>query len=165
MTTTVAAIDCGTNSTRVLVADAATGETLVRRNTITRLGQDVDRTGRLAAEAIDRVAATLEDYRRDLDEHDVTDVRVIATSAARDAANRDDFFDRAQQIVGVRPELLDGNTEGRLSFTGATRELDAGRGPYLVVDIGGGSTEFVLGDGHGHVRAAESVDIGSVRMT
>jgi exopolyphosphatase/guanosine-5'-triphosphate,3'-diphosphate pyrophosphatase len=161
--TNVAAIDCGTNSTRLLVADAGTGETLVRRTTITRLGQDVDRTGRLAPEAVERVAATLAAYRRELDDHDVGAVRIVATSAARDAANRDAFFDRAEEIVGARPELLDGVTEGRLSFAGATQGLDPGNGPYLVVDIGGGSTEFVVGTTE--PTGVVSIDVGCVRIT
>jgi exopolyphosphatase/guanosine-5'-triphosphate,3'-diphosphate pyrophosphatase len=166
-TTNVAAIDCGTNSTRLLIADAATGATILRRNTITRLGQDVDRTGRLAPEAIDRVATALEDYARDLDEHAVapTDRRAIATSAARDAANPDDFLDRAEQILGVRPELLDGATEGRLSFDGATQDLDPDLGPYLVVDIGGGSTEFVTGHAGQPPTGVVSIDVGCVRIT
>ena len=163
--TNVAAVDCGTNSTRLLVADAATGRTIVRRNTITRLGQDVDRTGRLAAEAIDRVATTLTDYKRDLDEHGVAPdaVRVVATSAARDAANRDELFERVEQVVGARPQLLDGLTEGRLSFAGATQGLDPANGPYLVVDIGGGSTEFVTGTTE--PTGVVSIDVGCVRVT
>jgi len=158
----VAAIDSGTNSTRLLIADAA-GRTLDRRMTITRLGQDVDRTGRLAPEAIDRVLAALREYRRALDDHGVDRVRMVATSAARDAANRDDLFDAAEEVLGVRPELLSGDEEGRLSFAGATSELDPGDGPFLVVDIGGGSTEFVVG--RDEPIGVRSIDVGCVRLT
>jgi exopolyphosphatase/guanosine-5'-triphosphate,3'-diphosphate pyrophosphatase len=157
----VAAIDCGTNSTRILIADRATGAATLRRNTITRLGQDVDRTGKLASEAIERVAATLTAYKADLDEHGVPTegLRIIATSAARDASNPDEFFDAAERILGKRPELLSGREEGRLSFAGATGELDPGLGPYLVVDIGGGSTEFAI------AGQVVSIDVGCVRVT
>jgi exopolyphosphatase/guanosine-5'-triphosphate,3'-diphosphate pyrophosphatase len=164
----IAALDLGTNSSRLLVAEP-TGDgditTLVRRNTITRLGQGVDATGALAAEAIERVVACLHDYRRDLEAHDVERLRVAATSAARDAANREEFFDRVEAVVGHRPELLGGDEEGRLSFVGATRGLGADLGPFLVVDIGGGSTEFVVGPGPDEVGGALSVDVGCVRLT
>jgi exopolyphosphatase / guanosine-5'-triphosphate,3'-diphosphate pyrophosphatase len=167
----IAALDLGTNSTRVLVArpDGEGGvETLLRRNTITRLGQGVGASGRLAPEAIERTLASLRDYRNDLDAHGVERVRVAATSAARDAANRDELFDGVEQILGVRPELISGAEEGRLSFAGATRELDPAQGPFLVVDIGGGSTEFILGGGCDAVHDVEgvlSVDVGCVRLT
>jgi exopolyphosphatase / guanosine-5'-triphosphate,3'-diphosphate pyrophosphatase len=166
--TAIAALDLGTNSTRVLVArpdDAEGLETLVRRNTITRLGQGVDSAGALVPEAIERVLACLRDYRRDLDEHGVEQVRIAATSAARDAANRDDFFDQVEQIVGTRPELLSGDEEGRLSFLGATRGLDPALGPFLMVDIGGGSTEFVVGATPAEPDGVLSVDVGCVRLT
>ncbi len=161
MSDVVAAIDCGTNSTRLLVGDGQ--RTLLRRMTITRLGQDVDRTGVLATEAIERTTAVLADYSKDLQAHGVTRVRMTATSAARDAANRDDFFDAAESLVGSRPELLSGAEEAALSFAGATAELDPADGPFLVVDIGGGSTEFALGADE--VLGAISLDIGCVRMT
>ena len=164
----IAALDLGTNSTRLLVA-TPTGDgdidTLVRRNTITRLGQGVDATGSLAPEAIARVVACLKDYRSDLDTHRVEHLRVAATSAARDAANREDFFDQVEDVVGRRPELLSGDEEGRLSFVGATRGLGPAQGPFLVVDIGGGSTEFVVGAGADEVGGALSVDVGCVRLT
>ncbi|HEX6236598.1 MAG TPA: Ppx/GppA phosphatase family protein [Acidimicrobiales bacterium] len=163
--TAVASLDLGTNSTRVLVARAVDGglDILDRRNTITRLGQGVGATGRLADEAVDRTLACLRDYRGALDRHGVSRLRVAATSAARDAGNRDEFFDAVEDLVGVRPELLSGDEEGRLAFIGATSELDPALGPYLVVDIGGGSTEFILGtDG---VDGVVSVDIGCVRLT
>jgi exopolyphosphatase / guanosine-5'-triphosphate,3'-diphosphate pyrophosphatase len=158
----VAAIDSGTNSTRLLIADAA-GRTLDRRMIITRLGQDVDRTGKLAPEAIERVLAALREYRSAMDDHGVERVRMAATSAARDAANRDEFFDAAEAILGTRPELLSGEEEGRLSFAGATSDLDPGDGPFLVVDIGGGSTEFVVG--RTEPTGVMSIDVGCVRLT
>ena len=160
-----AAIDCGTNSTRLLVARPG-GPALERLMRITRLGQDVDRTRRLAPEAIDRTLAVLRDYRLVMDRCDVGPVRMTATSAARDAGNRAEFFDAAEAIVGVRPELLGGDEEGRLSFCGATAELDPASGPWLVVDIGGGSTELVAGpDAGGGPRAVCSLDVGCVRLT
>ncbi|MEA2932605.1 MAG: exopolyphosphatase / guanosine-5-triphosphate,3-diphosphate pyrophosphatase [Actinomycetota bacterium] len=162
-----AAIDCGTNSTRLLVADAS-GATLERRMHITRLGQGVDATGRLAAGAIERTVAVLTEYRAVMDRLGVDRVRMAATSAARDAANRDDFFDAAEAVVGVRPELLGGEEEARLSFLGATAELDPAGGPFLVVDIGGGSTEFAVGTPGANRSGPEgvvSVDIGCVRIT
>ena len=136
---------------------------LDRRNTITRLGQNVGSTGRLADEAVERTLACLRDYRAILDEHGVERVRVAATSASRDAANRDEFFDAVEEVVGVRPELLSGDEEGRMSFLGATGDLDPARGPFLIVDIGGGSTEFILGTDH--VEGVISVDVGCVRLT
>uniref|UniRef100_UPI003866EDAA Ppx/GppA phosphatase family protein n=1 Tax=Streptomyces sp. NBC_01538 TaxID=2903897 RepID=UPI003866EDAA len=168
--TRVAAIDCGTNSIRLLVADVdpETGELvdLDRRMTIVRLGQGVDRTGRLAPEALERTFATCREYAAVIKEHGAERLRFVATSASRDAENRDEFVRGVLDILGVEPEVVSGDQEAELSFTGATREL-AGRDdlatPYLVVDIGGGSTEFVVGDGR--VRAARSVDIGCVRMT
>ncbi len=162
MSGAVAAIDCGTHSTRLLIADAE-GRPLLRRTTITRLGEGVDRTGRLVPEAIDRVVATLRAYRSDLDAAGVASVRVTATSAARDAANRAELFAAAEVAVGVVPELLSGEEEGRLSFAGATAELDPGDGPFLVVDIGGGSTEFVVG--RTEPVGVRSIDIGCLRVS
>ncbi|MCX4738706.1 Ppx/GppA phosphatase family protein [Streptomyces antibioticus] len=168
--TRVAAVDCGTNSIRLLVADCdpATGELteLDRRMTIVRLGQGVDRTGRLAPEALERTFAACREYAAVIKEHGAQRLRFVATSASRDAENRDEFVRGVLDILGVEPEVISGDQEAEFSFTGATREL-AGRQdltrPYLVVDIGGGSTEFVVGDSA--VRAARSVDIGCVRMT
>ncbi|MEU5363463.1 Ppx/GppA phosphatase family protein [Streptomyces sp. NPDC005925] len=168
--TRVAAIDCGTNSIRLLVADCdpATGELvdLDRRMTIVRLGQGVDRTGRLAPEALERTFAACRAYAEIIEEHGAERLRFVATSASRDAENRDDFVRGVRDILGVEPEVVTGEQEAEFSFTGATREL-AGREdlghPFLVVDIGGGSTEFVVGDDH--VHAARSVDVGCVRMT
>ena len=164
--TRVAAIDCGTNSIRLLVADI-TGETLtdlVREMRIVRLGQDVDRTGRLAPEALDRTLGALADYTATLRELGAERVRMCATSATRDASNRAAFVDGVRDILGVEPEVVTGDEEAALSFGGATRgparDLPS---PYLVVDIGGGSTEFVLGTDT--VDAQRSVDIGCVRLT
>ena len=157
----VAAIDMGTNSTRLLVHDGE--NTIERLMTITRLGQDVDRTGRLADEAIERVLSCLRTYKSVMDQHGVTRVRAVATSAARDAANRDEFFTAVHDVIGVEPELLSGFDEGKLSFRGATADLDPADGPFLVFDIGGGSTEFAFGTDE--AEAAMSLDIGCVRLT
>lgn len=163
--TAIASLDLGTNSTRVLVARPAGGrlDIVDRRNTITRLGQGVGATGRLADEAVERTLACLRGYREVLDAHGVERLRAAATSAARDAANRDEFFDAVEQVVGVRPELLSGDVEGRMSFLGATGDLDHGLGPFLIVDIGGGSTEFIVGTDR--VEGVISVDVGCVRLT
>ena len=168
--TRAAAIDCGTNTIRLLVADldpgTGTEKELVRDMRVVRLGQDVDRTGRLAEEALERVFAVVEDYAAVIAEHDAEAVRFCATSAARDAQNAQAFLDGVRNRIGVPPQVLTGDQEAALTYDGATRSLGADvPGPYLVVDIGGGSTELILGDGHGRVRAAQSLDIGSVRMT
>ena len=159
---TLAAIDCGTNSTRLLVADDH-GRTLDRLMRITRMGEGVDRTGRLAPAAIERTLAVLREYREAMDRQGVDKVRIAATSAARDAANRDELFDAIEGVVGTRPELLSGDEEGALSFAGAVSELDPADGPFLVTDIGGGSTEFVVGATE--PLAVASLDIGCVRIT
>jgi exopolyphosphatase/guanosine-5'-triphosphate,3'-diphosphate pyrophosphatase len=162
----IASLDLGTNSTRVLVARPTEDgglDILDRRNTITRLGQGVGASGRLAPEAVERTLACLRGYREILDRHGVERVRVAATSASRDAANRDELFDAVGALIGARPELLSGDEEGRLSFRGATGELDPATGPFLVVDIGGGSTEFIVGTDR--VEGVTSVDIGCVRLT
>ncbi|MET7359021.1 Ppx/GppA phosphatase family protein [Streptomyces sp. NPDC005562] len=168
--TRVAAIDCGTNSIRLLVADAdpATGALvdLDRRMQIVRLGQGVDRTGRLAPEALQRTFAACREYAAVIKEHGAERVRFVATSASRDAENRDEFVRGVLDILGVEPEVITGDQEAEFSFTGATKELtgrDDVATPYLVVDIGGGSTEFVVGADQ--VQAARSVDVGCVRMT
>ncbi|MEV4757433.1 Ppx/GppA phosphatase family protein [Micromonospora sp. NPDC049559] len=180
MTRRVAAIDCGTNSIRLLVADlpepSAGPEAplveLSRRMEIVRLGQGVDRTGRLAPEAIERTRVALAAYAAEISALGAEAVRMVATSASRDAENADDFRRMVTETLGVTPEVISGDEEARLSFTGAVRGLPADiASPYLVVDIGGGSTEFVVGDrddtsGTGlRVDAAVSVDIGCVRMT
>ncbi|WP_329229676.1 Ppx/GppA family phosphatase [Streptomyces sp. NBC_01460] len=168
--TRVAAIDCGTNSIRLLVADVdpATGDftELDRRMEIVRLGQGVDRTGRLAPEALERTFGACRAYAAVIKELGAERVRFVATSASRDAENSDTFVRGVLDILGVEPEVVTGAQEAQLSFDGATKELAGGdhlEKPYLVVDIGGGSTEFVVGDDR--VRAARSVDIGCVRMT
>ncbi len=156
-----AAIDCGTNSTRMLIANKF--ETLDRQMKITRLGQGLDQSGELSNQAMSRVIDVLKDFRRSLDKHEVSEVRMVATSAARDASNSEDFFNKVESILGVRPELLTGEEEGRLSFQGAIAELDPSQGPFLILDIGGGSTEFVFGS-----EKAENVyssQIGCVRLT
>ncbi|WP_165985542.1 Ppx/GppA phosphatase family protein [Streptomyces sp. YIM 98790] len=173
----VAAVDCGTNSIRLLVAEldpaAGTLTDLDRRMEIVRLGQGVDRTGRLAPEALERTFAACRSYAEAIRAHGVPPARTrfVATSASRDAENRDEFTRGVREILGVSPEVITGDEEARLSFTGATRELTGSEAvlapdvPTLVVDIGGGSTEFVLGTPGGGVRAARSVDIGCVRLT
>ncbi|MFF3835146.1 exopolyphosphatase [Streptomyces sp. NPDC002458] len=168
--TRVAAIDCGTNSIRLLVADVdpATGgfTELDRRMEIVRLGQGVDRTGRLAPEAIGRTLDACRAYAASIEELGAERIRFVATSASRDAENSDTFVRGVLDILGVEPEVVTGDQEAQLSFDGATKELvgaDHLEKPYLVVDIGGGSTEFVVGDDR--VRAARSVDIGCVRLT
>jgi len=166
--TRVAAIDCGTNSIRLLIADLTDAglRDVTRRMEIVRLGQGVDRTGRFADDALERTFAALEDYAAAIDEAKVDRVRMVATSATRDAANRDVFVDGVRSRLGVAPDVVTGEEEAALSFTGATADLSGAEwpAPYLVCDIGGGSTEFVLGDTAG-VRGAASVDIGCVRMT
>ncbi len=157
----VAAIDIGTNSTNLLIVDQA-GEQLVREIGFTRLGRGVDEHRMFAPEAIERTVAQLAHYRDVLRTHDVTAVRAVATSASRDAANRDDFFDRAEAVLGVRPALLDGEQEGVLAYRGSVGDGRDGE-LRLVIDIGGGSTEFMLGDDE--LRDVTSIDVGSVRLT
>ncbi|MFD0968655.1 Ppx/GppA phosphatase family protein [Plantactinospora endophytica] len=175
----MAAIDCGTNSIRLLVADlpdpSAGPEAelveVVRRMEIVRLGQDLDRTGRLAPEALERTRLALVRYATSIESLGVARVRMCATSASRDASNAGEFRSMVVDTLGVEPEVVTGDEEARLSFTGAVRGLGADvRAPYLVVDIGGGSTEFVVGGqpaggGAATVDAAVSMDIGCVRMT
>ena len=167
----VAAIDCGTNSIRLLIADRVDGRLhdVHREMRIVRLGQGVDATGEFAPDALERTRLALLDYAELLRRHNVTKVRMVATSATRDAANRDDFFTMTAEILGaVVPgaiaEVITGSEEAALSFAGAVGELDAAAGPFVVVDLGGGSTEVVLGDSAG-VAASYSADIGCVRMT
>jgi exopolyphosphatase / guanosine-5'-triphosphate,3'-diphosphate pyrophosphatase len=166
----VAAIDCGTNSVRLLVADL-TADTLTdvhREMRIVRLGQDVDATGRLAPDAVERTRLALADYTGIARRAGAQRVRMVATSATRDAANREDFFTMVRQTLGTDAEVITGDEEARLSFTGAVGGLDPADGPFMVVDVGGGSTEVVLGDWDGtgvHVTAARSVNVGCVRIT
>lgn len=175
MSEAVAALDLGTNSTRVLVAELPDGSgpdgytTLARANTITRLGEGVNANGRLAAGAVQRTLDCVRSYRDVLVGHgvDLTPgagrLRIAATSAARDAANREELFGGIEHLVGTRPELLSGDEEGRLAFQGATAELDPALGPFLVVDIGGGSTELIVGTTE--AEGVMSFDMGCVRLT
>jgi exopolyphosphatase/guanosine-5'-triphosphate,3'-diphosphate pyrophosphatase len=167
--TRVAALDCGTNSLRLLVADVVgegTSATLTdvhRAMRVVRLGQDVDRTGELSADALERTRAALADFAAVAAQLGAERTRLVATSATRDARNRHVFVQMVQDTLGVPPEVVSGDEEAALSFDGATRDLDAAAGPFLVVDVGGGSTELVLGTEQ--VEAALSVDVGCVRLT
>ena len=162
----LAAVDIGTNSVRLLVADADGPKspltTVERHMRITRLGQGVGGSGRLHPDAVERTLSVLRDYRGRIDASGAEGVRVTATSAARDAANRDDLLGPAGGILGVGAELLSGDEEGRLTFLGATAGLEE-PAPHLVVDIGGGSTEFIVGTGR--PEGLQSVDVGCVRLT
>jgi exopolyphosphatase/guanosine-5'-triphosphate,3'-diphosphate pyrophosphatase len=156
----VAAVDCGTNSTRLLIVSAARPvERLMR---ITRLGQGVDESGRLQPSAIARTLAVLAEYRQRMDVHRVARARLVATSAVRDARNGEEFLALASATIGVRAELLDGETEGALAFAGATSVLGLDPTDAVVVDIGGGSTELVVG---GPQTRAVSLELGCVRLT
>lgn len=165
----VAAVDCGTNTVKLLVADldpeSGEEQELVRESRMVRLGQGVDETGRLSDEALERLFAAVDEYAAVVAEHDVETLRFCATSAARDASNADVFTTGVRDRLGVEPEVIAGAEEAQLSYDGATRGLPDLVAPLLVVDIGGGSTELVLGDAHGSVRAGRSLDIGSVRLT
>ncbi len=166
--TTVAAIDCGTNSIRLLVADldrpGGHQHDLDRRMEIVRLGQGVDATGRIAPEALTRTLTALEAYAEVIERLGAERIRMVATSATRDAANRDDFVSGVARLLGVAPDVVSGDEEARLSFSGATRDLPAAvPAPYLVTDIGGGSTEVVFGTSA--PEAALSMDVGCVRIS
>ena len=158
----VAAVDCGTNSTRLLVVDRA-GSVRSREMRITRLGEGVDRTRRLRPEAVARTLAALREFRATMDAERVTRARLVATSAVRDAEDGDRFLRSASEVVGAEAELLSGVEEGRLAYAGATADLPQGEGAITVVDIGGGSTELVVKP-HGAVLSV-SMDIGCVRLT
>ena len=163
----VAALDCGTNSIRLLIAEenpgASTFTEISRKMSIVKLGEGVDRNKAFLPDAISRTLAALKIFAADISEAKVEQVRFCATSATRDAKNRDEFLIQVAQILGITPEVISGEEEARLSFKGATQGLDKTSGPFLVVDIGGGSTEFVFGSDH--VDAARSVNIGCVRMS
>ena len=171
----VGAIDCGTNSIRLLIADSITEvvdgvektvlKDVVREMRIVRLGQGVDATGWLAQEALDRTFGAAREYAQLLKEHDADSVRFVATSATRDAGNRQVFVDGIREILGTEPEVISGDEEAALSFAGAVRAVGYGDGDTLVFDLGGGSTEFVLGDDELGVKASRSVNIGCVRLT
>ncbi|MDT4893913.1 MAG: exopolyphosphatase / guanosine-5-triphosphate,3-diphosphate pyrophosphatase [Pseudonocardiales bacterium] len=162
----VAAIDCGTNSIRLLVADPGPDGLLdvVREMRVVRLGQGVDRTGRLAPEAIERTRVALADYAATITGSGAERVRMVATSATRDAENRADFVAIVERELGVPPEVIAGAEEAELSFRGALAGLPGVTGRRLVADIGGGSTELVLGDDSG-VQFSYSMDVGCVRLT
>jgi exopolyphosphatase / guanosine-5'-triphosphate,3'-diphosphate pyrophosphatase len=163
----VAAIDCGTNSIRLLVADTVDGRLVdvTREMRIVRLGEGVDRTGSLAPQALERTRAALADYAATIRANGVERVRMVATSATRDAANRDVFASMVREVLGRDPEVISGREEAALSFAGAVASLRGLRGPVMVADIGGGSTELVVGspDGAGGLRS-RSTDVGCVRM-
>lgn len=165
----VAAIDCGTNSIRLLIADIDDGtvKDVVRTMRIVRLGQGVDQTGQFAPEALERTFAACDEYSAMIAEYEPARLRFVATSASRDVSNRDVFVAGVKARLGVEPDVISGDEEARLSFLGATADIVTGaaapRAPYLVVDIGGGSTEFVLGETA--PQSAISVNIGCVRMT
>jgi exopolyphosphatase/guanosine-5'-triphosphate,3'-diphosphate pyrophosphatase len=171
----VAGIDCGTNSIRLLVADGAPTAPdgpssrltdVHREMRVGRLGEGVDRTGRLSDAALERTRLALVDYRRIIDDLGAVAVRMVATSASRDAANAGDFSAMVAETLGAEPEVITGLDEAALSFTGAVAGLPGARDPLLVADIGGGSTELVLGSPVlGEVSAAYSMDVGCVRMT
>lgn len=171
--TRVAAIDCGTNSIRLLIADLDPSggplSDVVRQMEVVRLGEGVDRTGLLSPGAIERTRVALEAYARQIEHHGARRVRMVATSASRDAGNRDDFVRMVQATLGAEPEVITGREEAALSFAGAIAGLPGIADPVLLADIGGGSTELVLGrmaDGAGgSVQAAHSMDVGCVRLT
>ncbi|WP_228534493.1 Ppx/GppA phosphatase family protein [Nocardia sp. BSTN01] len=172
MSDRVAAVDCGTNSIRLLIADVGADGHLTdvhREMRIVRLGKGVDATGELNPEAIERTRVALHDYVDRMIDAGVSRVRMVATSATRDARNRDDFFtmtgvELGRVVPGAQAEVITGDEEARLSFAGAVGELSSAEGPFVVVDLGGGSTEVVLGDSSG-VHEAYSADIGCVRIT
>lgn len=166
--TRVAAIDCGTNSIRLLIADVANGvlTDIVRTLEVVRLGEGVDRTGRFSEAALERTLDATRRYAAECANHGVEKLRFVATSATRDAANRQVFIDAVNEIIGVQPEVISGAEEAALSFRGASSVLDALSGMNrgrLVVDLGGGSTELVLGSDS--PASAHSMDVGCVRMT
>jgi exopolyphosphatase / guanosine-5'-triphosphate,3'-diphosphate pyrophosphatase len=167
--TRVTAFDCGTNSLRLLIADLdpGTGEMteLVREMRIVRLGQGVDRTGRISDESMARTFAALDEYAALVADHHPELMRFCATSAARDAANAAEFMAGVEERLGVVPEVIDGDEEASASFAGVARVLGEAESPVLVVDIGGGSTELILGGSGPTETTAQSLDIGSVRMT
>jgi exopolyphosphatase/guanosine-5'-triphosphate,3'-diphosphate pyrophosphatase len=161
----VAAIDCGTNSIRLLIADIDGNNfrEVVRDMEIVRLGQGVDETGQFHPDAIARTLAAVDKFAAEIAKRGVEKIRFCATSATRDATNRHLFVDGVRERLGIELEVISGDEEAALSFAGAIKDLDSSNGPFLVVDIGGGSTEFVFGTST--VEAARSVNIGCVRMT
>jgi exopolyphosphatase/guanosine-5'-triphosphate,3'-diphosphate pyrophosphatase len=167
--TRVAVVDCGTNSIRLLIAEAGPDgmRELDRRTEIVRLGQGVDATGEFHPDALTRTLVATEAYAALVRDAGVPPerIRFVATSASRDARNREAFFEGVRQRLGVTPEVISGDTEAALSFAGALSRSGSPREPVLVVDIGGGSTELIVGSSEGRVTAAVSLDVGSVRLT
>lgn len=163
----VAAIDCGTNSLRLLIADVADGGLVevLRRMEIVRLGSGVDSTGRLSSAALERTRAVLVDYAAELERHQPETTRMVATSAVRDATNVAEFHAMVRDVLGFPAEVISGEEEARLSYAGAVGGLDPATGPYLMVDIGGGSTELVYGETPDSYATSISLDIGAVRLT
>jgi exopolyphosphatase/guanosine-5'-triphosphate,3'-diphosphate pyrophosphatase len=164
----VAAIDCGTNSIRLLVADGGPSglRDVHREMRVVRLGEGVDETGRLSPAAIERTRLALVDYAATIGSLGASEIRMVATSASRDAANADEFRAVVRQVLGAEPEVITGLAEAELSFVGAVAGLPGVASPLLLADIGGGSTELVLGSAaEGSVLAAHSMDVGCVRMT
>jgi exopolyphosphatase/guanosine-5'-triphosphate,3'-diphosphate pyrophosphatase len=161
----VAAIDCGTNSIRLLIADidGSNFREITRQMEVVRLGQGVDKTGAFHPDAIARTLAAVDLYAAEIAKRGVEKIRFCATSATRDATNRALFIDGVKKRLGIEPEVIAGEVEAALSFQGATKDFDKSQGPFLVIDIGGGSTEFVFGTDS--VEAARSMNIGCVRMT
>jgi exopolyphosphatase/guanosine-5'-triphosphate,3'-diphosphate pyrophosphatase len=161
----VAAIDCGTNSIRLLIADIEGNNfrEITRQMEVVRLGQGVDKTGAFHPDAIARTLAAVDLYAAEIARRGVEKIRFCATSATRDATNRALFIDGVKERLGIEPEVIAGEVEATLSFQGATKDFDKSQGPFLVIDIGGGSTEFVFGTDS--VEAARSMNIGCVRMT
>ncbi|CAN2175729.1 GppA Exopolyphosphatase [Candidatus Nanopelagicaceae bacterium] len=161
----VAAIDCGTNSIRLLIADIEGNNfrEITRLMEVVRLGQGVDKTGAFHPDAIARTLAAVDLYAAEIAKRGVEKIRFCATSATRDATNRALFIDGVKERLGIEPEVIAGEVEAALSFQGATKDFDKSQGPFLVIDIGGGSTEFVFGTDS--VEAARSMNIGCVRMT
>ena len=161
----VAAIDCGTNSIRLLIADidGNNSREITRQMEVVRLGQGVDKTGAFHPDAIARTLAAVDLYAAEIAKRGVEKIRFCATSATRDATNRALFIDGVKERLGIEPEVIAGEVEAALSFAGATKDFDKSQGPFLVIDIGGGSTEFVFGKDS--VEAARSMNIGCVRMT
>ncbi|HZK31620.1 MAG TPA: Ppx/GppA phosphatase family protein [Corynebacterium sp.] len=171
--TRVAAVDCGTNSIRLLISEVrpdGSVREITRLNEIVRLGQGVDATGRLHPDAIERTRVALRGYVELMEQEEVRAVRMVATSATRDAVNREDFFGMTAGLLGritpgAQAEVVSGDEEAELSFRGAILDLDPATGPFCVIDLGGGSTEFIVGDADGEIRAAASTQMGCVRLS
>ena len=169
----VAGVDCGTNSIRLLICSVDENGALTeiaRENTIVRLGQGVDATGKLHPDAIARTREALASYVERMAAEGVTSVRMVATSATRDASNRDEFFSMTAELLGqIQPgavaEVISGEEEAALSFAGATVDVDSARGPLCVIDLGGGSTEFIVGKHARDIAGAYSTQMGCVRLT